>query len=65
MSKSLTALVAGILADRGVLDPDAPVTGYLPEAAGSAYGDATVRYVLDMAVSIRFPSWPRSGTGSR
>ena len=54
VSKSLTALVAGILADRGVLDPDAPVTDYLPEAAGSAYGDATVRHVLDMAVSIQF-----------
>jgi CubicO group peptidase (beta-lactamase class C family) len=54
VSKSLTALVAGILADRGVLDVDAPVTDYLPEAAGSAYADCTVRHVLDMTVSIAF-----------
>jgi CubicO group peptidase (beta-lactamase class C family) len=54
VSKSLTALVAGILADRGRLDAEAPVTDYLPEAAGSAYGDCTVRHVLDMTVSIAF-----------
>lgn len=39
---------------QGVLDPDAPVTAYVPEARGSAYGDATLRHVLDMTVSIRF-----------
>ena len=54
VSKSLTALVAGILADRGILDADSPVTAYVPEAAGSAYGDCTVRHVLDMTVSITF-----------
>lgn len=54
VSKSLTAIVAGILADRGLLDVDAQVTRYLPEAAGSAYGDCTVRHVLDMTVSIAF-----------
>jgi CubicO group peptidase (beta-lactamase class C family) len=30
------------------------VTRYIPEAAGSAYGDCTVRHVLDMTVSINF-----------
>ena len=54
VSKSLTALVAGILADRGILDVDSPVTGYLPEAIDSAYGGCTVRHVLDMTVSIEF-----------
>jgi len=54
VSKSLTALVAGILADRGVLDADRPVTAYLPEAASSAYGECTVRHVLDMTVSVAF-----------
>jgi CubicO group peptidase (beta-lactamase class C family) len=52
ISKSITAIVAGILEGEGALDPDAPVTTYIPEAKGSAYGDATVRHVLDMAVSI-------------
>jgi hypothetical protein len=52
ISKSLTAVLAGIVHGEGLLDPQAPVTHYLPEAAGSAYGDATVRHVLDMVVSI-------------
>jgi CubicO group peptidase (beta-lactamase class C family) len=52
ISKSITAIVAGILEGEGALDFDAPVTIYVPEAKGSAYGDATVRHVLDMVVSI-------------
>jgi CubicO group peptidase (beta-lactamase class C family) len=54
VSKSITAMLAGVLADEGRLDPDAPVTHYVPEARGSAYGDCTVRNLLDMTVSIRF-----------
>jgi CubicO group peptidase (beta-lactamase class C family) len=52
ISKSLTAIMAGILEGEGKLDFAAPVVDYLPETAGSAYGDATVRHVLDMMVSI-------------
>lgn len=52
ISKSVTAIIAGILEGEGVLDPEAPVTAYVPEAANSAYGDATVRHVLDMVVSV-------------
>ena len=37
-----------------MFDPEAPVTPYIPEAAGSAYGDASVRHVLDMSVSLDF-----------
>lgn len=54
VSKSVTGTLAGVLVDRGELDPDAPVSRYVPEIAGSAYGDATVRHVLDMTVSVRF-----------
>ena len=54
VSKSITASLAGVLVDRGLLDPDAPVTRYIPEVAGSAYGDCTVRHVLDMTVSVNF-----------
>lgn len=52
ISKSIVAVVAGALQEDGLLDPQAPVTAYVPEAAGSAYGDATVQHVLDMAVCI-------------
>jgi CubicO group peptidase (beta-lactamase class C family) len=54
VSKSITGTLTGVLVERGQLDPDAPVTRYLPEAAGSAYGDCTVRHVLDMTVSVDF-----------
>jgi CubicO group peptidase (beta-lactamase class C family) len=54
VSKSVTGAVAGVLVERGRLDPEAPVTAYIPEAAGSAYGDCTVRHVLDMTVGIDF-----------
>lgn len=54
VSKSITATMAGVLVEQGLLDPDAPVTRYVPEARGSAYGDCNVRHVLDMTVSVRF-----------
>lgn len=54
VSKSITAVLVGILVKEGMLDPDSHVSRYVPEVAGSAYADATVRNVLDMAVSIRF-----------
>lgn len=54
VSKSITAALAGVLVEQGSLDPESPVIGYVPEAKGSAYEDATLRHVLDMTVSIRF-----------
>jgi CubicO group peptidase (beta-lactamase class C family) len=54
VSKSLTGAVAGCLVADGLLDVEAPVRTYVPEVEGSAYGDATVRHVLDMTVSLDF-----------
>jgi CubicO group peptidase (beta-lactamase class C family) len=54
ISKSITALVAGILEDQGLLDPSTPVGKLVPEAGNSAYADATVQYLLDMRVSLDF-----------
>lgn len=54
ISKSITGTVAGALVAQGKLDPDAPVTRYVPEAADSVYGDCTVRHVLDMTVGLAF-----------
>jgi len=54
VSKSLTGAMAGILVEKGQLDPDSPVAAYIPEAKDSAYGDCTVRHVLDMTVSSSF-----------
>jgi CubicO group peptidase (beta-lactamase class C family) len=54
VSKSLTGALAGILAEQGLLDLTAPVRTYVPELGDSGYGDATVRQVLDMTVSLVF-----------
>ena len=54
VSKSITGILAGILVELRQLDPDAPVVRYVPEAAGSAYGDCTVQHVLDMNVGLAF-----------
>lgn len=54
VSKSVTASLAGVLVERGLLDPDAPISRYTPELSGSAYADATVRQLLDMTVGVGF-----------
>lgn len=54
VSKSITAIVTGVLAGKGLIDPGWPVTRLIPEAKGCAYGDATIRHVLDMTVSVEF-----------
>ncbi len=52
VSKSLLGLLAGVLAGRRALDPDRPVTDFVPEVAGTAYKGATVRHLLDMRTGI-------------
>jgi CubicO group peptidase (beta-lactamase class C family) len=54
IGKSFVGLVAAILASRGVLDENAAISKYVPELAPSAYGDATVRQVMDMRVGTKF-----------
>src|SRR5262249_10898861 len=54
VSKSVVGCVAAVLIDRGQLDPDAEITSYLPELAGSGYAGALVRHVYDMRSGVRF-----------
>ncbi|MDQ0142285.1 serine hydrolase domain-containing protein [Cupriavidus necator] len=54
VTKSFVGTLAAMLAAEGKLDPAAPVTRYLPEMAGTAYGDATVRQVMDMTIGVRY-----------
>jgi CubicO group peptidase (beta-lactamase class C family) len=51
VSKSITSLVVGILAGRGLIDVDALVTRYVPELAGTAFEGATIQHLLDMEVA--------------
>lgn len=54
MAKSITGAVAGILVDRGLLDPSRAITHYLPELEATAYRGATVQHVLDMTTGVKF-----------
>jgi CubicO group peptidase (beta-lactamase class C family) len=54
VSKSVLGLVAGVVAGRGQLDVQAPVTQFVPEVKGSVFDGTTVRDLLDMRVGIKF-----------
>jgi CubicO group peptidase (beta-lactamase class C family) len=54
VAKSVVGTVAGILIHRGVVDPQALVTHYLPELEATAYRGATVQHVLDMTSGVVF-----------
>jgi CubicO group peptidase (beta-lactamase class C family) len=54
VSKSVLGCVAAVLIDRGQLDPEAPVTTYVPDLDASGYAGATVRNVLDMRSGVAF-----------
>lgn len=52
-TKSVTGLLAGVLAGRGVLDVEAAVSAYVPETAATPYEDATLRQLMDMRAGVR------------
>jgi 6-aminohexanoate-oligomer exohydrolase len=54
VSKPVAGTVAAELEAAGLLDPDRRVDEIVPELADSAYGDATVRHLLDMSARLRF-----------
>ncbi|WP_294260308.1 serine hydrolase [uncultured Comamonas sp.] len=54
VTKSLVGTLAALLAHEGAIKPEAPVTDYLPEMKNTAYGDATVRQVMDMTIGVKY-----------
>jgi CubicO group peptidase (beta-lactamase class C family) len=54
VSKSLLGLLAGVLTARGALDPERPVTDWVPEVAATAYRTASIRHLLDMRAGVAF-----------
>ncbi len=54
MTKSMTGLLAEILVAEGSLDDTQPVTSVVPELADSAFGDATIRQVMDMTTGLAY-----------
>ncbi len=73
VTKSLTGLLAEMLVAEGALDETAKVGALVPELASSAFGDATVRQVLDMTTGHAYSEdysdpnadvWTYSAAGS-
>ena len=60
MTKSMTGLLAEILVAEGTLDDEALVSNIVPELAGSAFADATVRQVMDMTTWLVASGKPHS-----
>lgn len=54
MTKSVTGLMAEILIAEGKLDENEVVGKLIPELKQSAFGDATVRQVMDMTTSLQY-----------
>ncbi len=54
VSKTLTGTLAAQLIAEGVLDENKYCRDYIPELAHSAFGDATIRQVLDMTTGLEF-----------
>lgn len=54
MTKSMTGLLAEILKVEGRLDDTAKVSTIIPELANSAFGNATVRQVMDMTTALDY-----------
>ncbi|MCX4883246.1 serine hydrolase [Streptomyces sp. NBC_00847] len=55
VTKTMTALCALVLADRGELDLDAPVVRYWPEFAAAGKGGVLVRHLLSHTAGL--PDW--------
>jgi hypothetical protein len=55
VSKSICGTLGGILADRGLLDPDDRVIDYIPELASSVYAGCTIRSALPSTKIMKTP----------
>ncbi|RIX85352.1 class C beta-lactamase-related serine hydrolase [Acidovorax cavernicola] len=54
VTKSVVGTLGAMLVAEGTLDAGKPVAHYVPELAQSAFGNATVRQVLDMTTGLKF-----------
>ncbi len=54
VTKSFVGTLAAAAVADGLIDPAAPVTQYVPELAGSAWGTATVRQTMDMTTALHY-----------
>jgi CubicO group peptidase (beta-lactamase class C family) len=54
VTKSVVGTLGAMLVAEGRIDPNKRVAEYVPELASSAFGNATVRQVLDMTTGLKY-----------
>ncbi|MDX1314842.1 MAG: serine hydrolase [Eudoraea sp.] len=54
VSKTFTGTLGGLLVDEGLIDESKTGTDYVPDLKGSAFGDATIRQILDMTTALQY-----------
>ncbi|EZH72353.1 6-aminohexanoate hydrolase [Aquimarina atlantica] len=54
VSKTFTGTLGAMLVAEGVLDENKTAAAYIPELGSSAFGDATIRQILDMTTSLKY-----------
>lgn len=54
VTKPFVSMLAGIAVERGLLNPEALITEYLPGLGNSAWEGATVRHLLDMTAGANY-----------
>lgn len=54
VTKSVVGTLGAMLVAEGKIDADKRVVEYVPELAGSAFGSATLRQVLDMTTGLKY-----------
>lgn len=73
VTKSITGLLGEMLVAEGVIDETQRVGAIIPELQGSAFGDATVKQILEMTTALRYSEdyadpnaevWKYSAAGS-
>lgn len=54
VSKTLTGTLGGLLIEEGVLHENKTGADYVPELENSAFGDASIRQILDMTTGLKY-----------
>lgn len=54
VSKTFTGTLGALLVEEGMLDENKTGADYVPELNGSAFGDATIRQILDMTTGLSY-----------
>ena len=54
VSKTFTGTLGALLLTEGVLNADELAATYVPELESSAFGDATIRQILDMTTGLKY-----------